>query len=391
MTRTIILPGGYRSEEDFNPGAYIPSESLPRDRFVAFNRTFGEKTSPLRFDRELTAKLLAADVKPEYERLKARHELRKKNLPKQYPYVMGAGEFDPHDLQFNKRGNPEDLGDVVPRQFPVALSSGMTIPLREGSGRLQLAEAVANHPLAARVAANRVWMALFGQGLVRTPSNFGRVGDRPVLPEVLEHLASRLDGGRTSVKELIREIVLSDTYQRSSQPNPVNERLDEENRYWWRQNHRRLEAELLADAMLAVSGELDPKLDGPSEALTDSFNRRTLNAKTSRFQPNETLSLFDLPSASVTCEQRAVTNVPLQKLYFLNSDVLAKRSEALAKRIARQPRRKGVQNAYQLLFDRDPTSQEETLALAFLKQSGKDRWALYAQVLLSSNEFAYVD
>jgi hypothetical protein len=389
--RTIILPGGYRSEEDFNPGAYIPSESLPRDRYVAFNRTFGEKSSPLKFDRELTAELLPAEARSEYERLKSAFETLKKQLPKQYPYLMGSGEFDPHDLQFNKRGNPEDLGDLVPRQFPVALSGGSLIPLREGSGRLQLAEAVARHPLAARVAANRVWMALFGQGLVRTPSNFGRAGDRPVLPQLLDLLAVRLDGGRAPLKSLIREIVLSQTYQRASQSNAANEASDAANRYWWRQNRRRLDAELLADAALAVSGELDQRRDGPSEPLSEKFTRRTFYAKTSRFQPNETLSLFDLPSASVTCEQRVVTNVPLQKLYFLNSDTLAKRSEALGKRIARHNHSAGIRHAYELVFHRPPTAQEQALGAAFLKQGGKNKWTLYAQVLLSSNEFAYVD
>jgi hypothetical protein len=193
------------------------------------------------------------------------------------------------------------------------------------------------------------------------------------------------------MKDLIREIVLTEAYQRASASNGANEKVDGANRYWWRQNRRRLDAELLSDAMLSVSGELDPKLGGPSSALTDAFGRRTLYAKTSRFQPNETLSLFDLPSASVTCEQRVVTNVPLQKLYFLNSDSLAKRSQALSKRVARRNRRAGIAHAYQLLLDRAPSAQEEKLGLAFLKQSGKDRWVLYSQVLLSSNEFAYVD
>ncbi|MEP7362090.1 MAG: PSD1 and planctomycete cytochrome C domain-containing protein [Acidobacteriota bacterium] len=391
VMRTIILPGGYRSEEDFNPGAYIPSESLPRDRFVAFNRTFGEKSSPLKFDHELTAELLADIARPEYERLKARHAALQKSLPKQYPYLMGAGEFDPHDLPFNKRGNPEDLGDPVPRQFPVVLSGGASIPLREGSGRLQLAEAVAAHPLAARVAANRVWMALFGQGLVRTPSNFGRAGDRPVLPEVLDHLASHMEGGRASLKDVVREIVLSEAYQRASTSNAENEKADAGNRYWWRQNRRRLEAELLADAALAVSGELDAHLGGASSALTAEFTRRALYAKTSRFQADETLSLFDLPAASVTCEQRVVTNVPLQKLYYLNSEAVARRSEALAKRIGMGNPKKGVARAYRILFQRPPSAAEERAGVAFLKESGADRWKLYAQVLLSSNEFAYVD
>src|SRR3954454_924687 len=140
----------------------------------------------------------------------------KKSLPPKYPFLHGAAEFDPLDLNLNLRGNPESLGEIVPRRFPIALSHGKTIPLNQGSGRMQLAETVAHHPLAARVAVNRIWLALFGQGLVRTPSNFGKVGDRPVMPELLDFLAVRLVENRYSIKALIREVILSDAYQRSS-------------------------------------------------------------------------------------------------------------------------------------------------------------------------------
>ncbi len=391
VLRSIVLPGGYRSEEDFNPGAYIPSKSLERDRFVAYNRTFGEKTAPLKFDAELTAELLDAGVQPEYARLKKSFDDLKKALPPQYPYLQGAAEFEPQDLNLNLRGNPEALGEVVPRQFPVILSGGKTIPFNQGSGRAQLADTVAHHPLAARVAVNRIWLVLFGQGLVRTPSNFGRVGDRPAIPELLEFLAARLVERNFSVKEMIREIVLSDAYQRSSVSNAANEKIDPDNRYLWRQNRRRLEAESLLDAMLAVSGELDPTVGGESKVLSAAFHRRTLYAKTSRFQQDETVSLFDLPAAAVTCEQRVVTNVPLQKLFFLNSDTVAERSAALAKRIRKRRGDKGIDAAYQLLFQRPPTEQERLLGRAFLKGAGDTRWNQYAKVLLSSNEFAYVD
>ena len=219
VRRTIILPGGYRSDEDFNPGADVPAKSLPRDRFVAWNRIFGESASPLKFDRELTAQLLDQDARPEYERLKAKFDSLKKALPPQYPYLLGADDFSPIDLHLNIRGNPESLGEVVPRRFPLVLSGDKTIFLNEGSGRLQLADTVAHHPLAARVAVNRLWLNLFGEGLVRTPSNFGMAGDRPALPELLEYLATRLVDQNYSMKSLLREIVLSKAYQRSSAAN----------------------------------------------------------------------------------------------------------------------------------------------------------------------------
>jgi hypothetical protein len=394
VARTIVLPGGYRSEEDFNPGAYIPSKSLERDRFVAYNRTFGERTSPLRFDRELTAKLLPPEHRAEYDGLKNVHEERKKALPPRYPYLDGAAEFQPWDLNLHIRGNPEQLGEVIPRRFPLALSSGKPVLFNEGSGRLQLAGTIAHHPLAARVAVNRMWMALFGQGLVRTPSNFGRTGDRPAVPELLEYLASRFVNGKYSMKTLLREIVLSDTYQRASSNHPASAKADPENRYVWRQNRRRLEAEPLRDAMLAVAGELDRSAGGESKPLDDAFHRRTIYAKTSRFQQDETLSLFDLPSASVTCEQRVVTNVPLQKLFLLNSGFVRQRAAALAKRLSTQNVDAGVTSAYFLIYQRAPRPSERRLAHTFLSSNGAanpEFWEQYIQVLLAANEFAYVD
>lgn len=386
--RTIVLPGGYRSEEDFNPGAYIPIKSIERNRYVAWNRTMNEKSAPLKFEKELVAELLSGDAKAQYKALELEAERKKKALPAQYPFLAGSAEFDPQDLQVHLRGNPENLGEVTPRRFPIALSEGKEIALREGSGRLQLAEVVAHHPLAARVAVNRIWLALFGEGLVRTPSNFGKVGDRPAVPELLEYLAARFVAQNYSVKALVREIVLSEAYQRSSAMHAQNAAKDPGNRYLWRQSRRRLEAEALRDAMLVASGELDRSVGGESKPLDAKFTRRTIYAKTGRFQQDETLSLFDLPTAAVTCEQRVITNVPLQKLYFLNSDQVALRAAALAKRIQKRDRAAGIKEAYRALFQREANPTEVVAGREFLTQG---TWAQYAQVLLSSNEFAYVD
>lgn len=386
--RTIVLPGGYRSEEDFNPGAYIPIESLERNRYVAWNRTMNEKNAPLQFDAELVGELLQGASREKLRALDKELASKKKALPEQYPFLAGSAEFGSEDLQVHLRGNPENLGAKVPRRFPLALSGGKEIPLREGSGRAELAQQVARHPLAARVAVNRIWLALFGEGLVRTPSNFGMVGDRPAVPELLEYLAARLVEQNYSVKSLVREIVLSDAYRRSSAGNAQNAARDPGNRYLWRQSRRRLEAEALRDAMLVASGELDARVGGASQPLDAKFVRRTIYAKTGRFQQDETLSLFDLPAASVTCEQRVVTNVPLQKLFFLNSEQVALRAAALAKRIGKRDHAAGIRLAYQHVFQREPSATEIQAGREFLEQA---TWAQYAQVLLSANEFAYVD
>ena len=143
--------------------------------------------------------------------------------------------------------------------------------------------------------------------------------------------------------------------------------------------------------MLAVSGELDRAIGGESKPLTADFRRRALYARTSRFQQDETLSMFDLPAAAVTCEQRVVTNVPLQKLFFLNSDIVEQRSAALAVRIAGKSADEAITSAYRLLWQRPPTDSERRLGRAFVQGAAAGIWKQYAQVLLSSNESAYVD
>lgn len=391
VVRTIVLPGGYRSEEDFNPGADIPAKSLERERFVAWNRIFGEKAAPLRLPHELTEQLLPDAEKPAYQALKDRAEALRKALPPQYPFLHGAGEFEPWDLQVHKRGNPEDLGEVAPRAFPEVLSNGKTIRFQQGSGRMELARTVAHHPLAARVAVNRMWLALFGQGIVMTPSNFGAVGDRPVTPELLEYLAGRFAQQGYQVKAIVREMVLSDAYQRDAAESERNAQADAANRTFWRQMRRRLEAEPLLDAMLAASGELDRSLGGESKALDEQFTRRVLYARTGRFQADETLALFDVPSSLVTCEQRVVTTVPLQKLFLLNSGLVRSRAQALAARVADGNVEAGVRAAYQRLYQREPDADELREGVAFVGEGSPDHWRDYVWVLLSANEFHYVD
>jgi cytochrome c553 len=378
--RSIVLPGGYRSEEDFNPGAFISIQSLERDRYVAWNRTLNEANAPLKLPREFVAEELAQD--PHYQTLRQAFEAAAQVLPPQYSFIAGLGEDAPWDLGVHLRGNPENLGKVVTRRFPTVLGGQ---PLTVGSGRLALANAVNASPLMPRVAVNRVWQQLFGEGLVRTPSNFGKVGDRPALPHLLDDLADRFAQRGYSTKALIREIVLSDAYQRSAQANAANDTKDAANRFVWRQSRRRLEAEALLDAMLVASNEMDWTIGGPSQTLDARFRRRAVYARSSRFQQEETLSLFDLPSAASTCEQRVVTNVPLQKLYFLNSDVVRSRAVAVAKSS------RGVQGVYEAILRRPPTKHEQRRAEHFVRQAGADGLAQLAQVLFSSNEFAYVD
>jgi hypothetical protein len=396
-----VLPFGYQSDEDFNPGADVPSESLPRDQFQLWHRFCNMKNVLLRFSGEqLEDRFLSGEWKKHVASLRAEKKQLEQENGAQYPYLHGMAEGEPWDLNLNLRGNPEALGEVAPRRLPRLLETGLgkssVVPLQTGSGRLQLALAVSTHPLAARVAVNRIWMHLFGSGIVRTPSNFGTVGDTPGNRQLLEYLAWRFRESGYSVKALVREIVLSETYQASAGASPSNERIDGENRFFWRMNRRRLDAEAFRDSLLAAAGTLDrSKVGGESQPVTAPENhRRTIYSRISRFRQDETMSLFDFPSASVTCEQRVATNVPLQKLYFLNSEFVRAQAQAMA---ARLPKDQGpearIRELYRWTLQRPLSDRDLALGLAFVNQpsSGSDPWPQLAQVLLGSNEFAFID
>lgn len=316
----------------------------------------------------------------------------------------------PQDLHIFLRGNVENKGPVAPRRFLRVLSATEPEPFRQGSGRKELADAIAapDNPLTARVMVNRLWGQVYGNPLVGTPSNFGLLGDRPTHPELLDDLAVRFVKGGWSVKSVVREMVLSATYRQSStaaatpKPVPGSKKgvnpgtADPANAFLWRMNRRRLSIEQWRDSVLSVSGLLD-LTGGPSLELTDPANRkRTLYARISRLKLNDFLMQFDYPDANVHAEKRAVTTTPMQKLFVLNSPFALEQAKALAARLTGDPSeadRSRVSRAYQLLYGRAPTTAEVELALAYLSgpSEGMPRWERYAQVLLAANEMMYLD
>lgn len=386
--RKTILPFNYDSEADFNPGSEVVTKSLDRERYQLWQKFIGRADAVFRLEGAAVESRLSGEYKKHLVALRAELEQAKKASPEAYGYFHGMAEHEePIDLPLNKRGNPTDLGEVVPRRFLSCLGGE---ELRAGSGRLQLAESIAGNPLAARVMVNRVWAWLFGAGIVRTPSNFGLMGERPGNRDLLEYLAARFRAGGYSMKALIREIVLSETYQASSAATAEGVRVDPDNRLFWRANRKRLDAEAIRDSILAVSGELDGRMGGESADLADGNLRRTVYVRVGRYQQNETLALFDFPSSSIHVEQRGVTNVPLQKLFFLNSSFLRLRADALAQRAERMgaTETERITAVYQVLLQRSPSARESAAGLRFLQEGS---WAQYAQVLLSANEFLYVD
>jgi hypothetical protein len=308
------------------------------------------------------------------------------------------------------RGNPETLGAEAPRRFLQVLATDSAAPFTVGSGRRELAAAIASpdNPLTARVLVNRLWQQHFGRGIVGTASNFGILGERPTHPELLDYLAARFVASGWSIKAIHREIVLSATYRQSTAAAAQTLAADPENRLLGRASRRRLEVEAWRDAMLAASGELDTALGGPPQELAETNNRRrTLYGEISRHELNHLLRLFDFPDPNITSDQRTQTTVPLQQLFVLNSEFMVANARALAERVsaASADDEHRVRLAYELVYSRPPTDAELDVARNYLlaeedadeDQAGAapaaqlSRWERYAQALLASNEFLYVD
>lgn len=300
------------------------------------------------------------------------------------------------DVAVQVRGNPANVGPVVPRRFLAVLSPEALKPFRAGSGRLELAQAIINDaaPLTARVVVNRVWMHHFGQGLVDTPSDFGAQGSRPSHPELLDDLARRFIASGWSLRWLHREIVLSATYRQASSRDPNRQALDPDNRLLWRMNRRRLDVESWRDAVLASNGTLDSRIGGPPQDLSDLKNeRRTVYGTVKRRELNDLLRLHDFPDPTTHSAARLPTTTALQQLFVLNSPFVAVQAAALARRVQSEasddPAR--IRRAYQLLFNRTPSEREARVGIDFLKTAGDSGWTQYAQILLGSNEMVFVD
>ncbi len=322
--------------------------------------------------------------------------------PKVNPAAVHAVEDaeKPRELHVFVRGAVDRPGEVAPRRFLAVLSQGEPAPFKEGSGRKELAMAIADpqNPLTARVMVNRVWGMLFGAYLVSTPSNFGHSGQPPANQQLLDDLAARFVQNGWSVKWLVREIVTSATYRQSSLRNPQGEAADPANELLWRMNRKRLSVEQWRDTALFVAGNLDPETTGPSQELTDPKNlRRTVYARISRLKLNDLLMQFDYPDANVHAEKRAVTATPAQKLFLLNGKFPIEQAKALAARIkveAPQDDAARARLAYRLVFAREPDDEERSLAVEFLKGDGAadlSRLEQYMQALLASNEAMYLD
>lgn len=314
--------------------------------------------------------------------------------PRTTPLVDAATLYDPRIFI---RGNPLKLGDAVPRRFLTLFKPDQN-PFVHGSGRRELAQEItrSDNPLTARVLVNRFWHWHFGQGLVRTPSDFGLRSQPPSHPELLDGLAERfVSASGWSMKSLHRRMVLSATYRQASTDRDESLAKDPENRLLSRMNPRRLEFEGFRDAMLAAADSLDRRMGGPPvQLLGDAVvPRRTLYGFIDRMDVAPLLTTFDFPNPSVSSPLRESTTVAPQSLYLMNHGFIFE----IASRIARRADLPAALDArceqlFRLVLSRPPSPAERNTALAYLgAQPDENRWAQLVQTLLIANEFLFID
>jgi hypothetical protein len=313
------------------------------------------------------------------------------------------------------RGSIENESDPVPRGLPEVLARAHTLDIPSGSsGRLQLAEWIASpdNTLTARVIVNRVWHWLFGRGIVETVDNFGASGSPPSHPELLDHLAQQFIADGWSLKTLVRRIVSSSVYQLDSMHDETNHRVDPDNRLFWRMNARRLDAETIRDAMLAVAGQLD--LDPPTGSLIalagdgpiggDRFRvltedeietadhlHRSLYLPIARTVQAESLAIFDFGDPSIVRGARDTTLVPPQALYLMNSEFVTRMAAAMAERVMRTPGHdQRFDLACRLAYGRPPLP-EEIAAARHVGGDDLETWTCICRALFCSADFLFLN
>jgi len=337
--------------------------------------------------------------------LEAKLKALQESGPKR-PMTMSVTEAESiEDCAIHVRGSVHNLGAIAPRGFLTAASRGPApkLPANE-SGRREFAAWIsgAENPLTARVFVNRAWHWLFGEGLVRTPDNFGTTGEAPSHPELLDYLALRFSEEGWSVKRLVREIVLSRAYQLSSKALDAAA-IDPENRLLSHARRRRLNAEGLRDAMLQASGELRLNTRGPTyptRAADFGFQfdepLRSVYAPVFRNALPEIFEAFDFAPTSMVTGRRNISTVPTQALFLLNHPFVRERAQATARRLlgaSLQNDAARVDFAHRLILGRAPTAQERTLAAQHLASATArdEAWTEFIHALFASADFRYLD
>ena len=370
------------------------------------------------------------DKLAENDKLRKELGAERKNMdahPPAVEFAYGIQDGEAKDEKVHKRGEAFNLGDEAPRRFLQVLG-GQPLPKavrdQKGSGRLELARWLcdAKNPLTARVMANRVWQFHFGKGLVATSSDFGKQGARPTHPELLDWLAARLVEGGWSIKKLHKLMMLTQTYQLAADGAPENMTVDPGNDYLWRYARQRLDAEAIRDAMLFVAGNLDrtpgaeqpfPPRNNWNYTQHDPFNavypsnKRSVYLMQQRIKKHPFLALFDGADSNTPTNVRALSTTPIQALFMMNDPFVHEAGARFADRLMQENPGNAarVSRAVRLAFGRDARADEVTRGLDFIAEYAARAkasplplerieplaWAAYARVLMSSNEFLFVE
>ena len=356
----------------------------------------------------------------------ARDQLKEleSSLPK-FPDTMAVSDANPENLKIHIRGSHLTLGAEVPRHFPEILATVPSAQINvKSSGRLELANWLGSpeHPLTPRVIVNRIWQWHFGEGLVRSPDNFGKLGERPTNPQLLDWLARRFIEQGWSMKKFHRMLLLSATYQQSTTVNPEAIQRDPENKLWWRMNRRRMEVEAIRDSLLFVSGGLEDGMGGtqlmtPNRQYVTSTanvnpvvyqtNRRSIYLPVIRSALFELFQAFDFADPSVLNGRRDQTTVAPQALFMMNSAFVLEQSRRLAQgllvRSDLDPTTK-IQQLYETTYGRTASTTEVDRAMAYLaafrnvagtKVKADElelrAWTSLCRAILAANEFLYIE
>lgn len=433
------LYGIFSSTRYSFPGTEIPRHSrnlialVSADRYASEIRAYEEKMTAIdKLMDEHYARKVSLDTGKERNAFDAAHkkanddrdELIKSGPTYDRAYAVTEGA--PANARLQIKGNPLKLDREVPRGFLQILGGQKVTTNETGSGRRQLADWLSDpkNPLTPRVMVNRIWLQHFGAGLVRTPNDFGARGQPPSHPELLDYLTSRFIAGNFSIKALHKQLMLSRAYQMSTADNAAAAAQDPDNRLLWKFNRRRLDAEEIRDAMLAVSGALDRTPGGAHpfkpewewrytqhKPFVDDFesNRRSVYLLCQRIRPQPLLGLFDGADPNAATGQRPVSTTAIQALFMMNDPFAHQQAERFADRLLASVEGSGttesrIELAYQLAFARPPTEDElrdgenyltgiePKFASAHVSaEKHRAAWASYCRVIYSANEFIYLD
>jgi len=373
---------------------------------------------PFGLPKENRDSFYSAESKQALEGLRMELKILEEAAPNP-PMACAVNEGERIDQKVLVRGNVNDPGEAVPKRFPIVLGGLDQEPITSGSGRLELARWIgsADNPLTARVMVNRIWQWHFGEGLVRTPNNFGKIGERSTHPELLDYLAGQFVRSGWSVKDMHRLIMLSSAYRMSAVHSPEQIRKDPENRLWSRFEPRRLQVEEIRDTLLALDSSIDLTIGGAmmegkgtdkefsddrKSLHPDSTKRRTVYLPVRRSNLPTLFSLFDFGDAAVSNEQRAQTNVAPQALYMMNSAFVAERAGAFASKLLADSTLDDaarVRRAHVVILNRPAVPERVDALLSYIAGfPGEDlddsrllTWTSFCRTLIASNDFLFVN